>query len=408
MNSLIILATLSILSFLSLADSLPKLEDIIKTQDAPVKIEPTGKRETIEPKENGKNHGLARYYHPNGQLYGVIPWKEGNKHGSFKLYHENGKLDQYLEYKDGKLDGIAVWMAPDESVSQFSEYVQNKPLGVQGCLQKVYLKDLEENKVNLREGLFSSCTMVAPKVKLPTKQTKIESKIKPNPSFNCAKAKTKTEIAICDSLRLARLDLVINERYERVLKTIPKSQKLSLKKEQRGWLELRERCGDESDSKQIERCILKSIEERIDELNEFYSRIHVVNGNKNEAQKLIKEIEGEYRSDYDGGMMNGETYKSEDKLIISPVEDKPTTIEFDIFLNFFNGHSCSMAGRAFYTNEKEFVFVDSDPESKCKLRFRKVESGVQYEDRDNECKSYCGMRGSFSKEVFEFKYRRKN
>ena len=62
--SLIIL----LISLLSIADALPSLEDIKKTEDAPILIVPTGKRESLEPKVDGKNNGLARYYHPNGRM----------------------------------------------------------------------------------------------------------------------------------------------------------------------------------------------------------------------------------------------------------------------------------------------------------------------------------------------------
>ncbi len=54
--------------------------------------------------------GMARYYHPNGQLYGTIQWVHGRKMGGYLLYREDGTQEQYLSYADGQLDGLAAWM----------------------------------------------------------------------------------------------------------------------------------------------------------------------------------------------------------------------------------------------------------------------------------------------------------
>jgi uncharacterized protein YecT (DUF1311 family) len=70
----------------------------------------------------------------------------------------------------------------------------------------------------------------------------------PLPSFDCAKAQTDIERALCNDTRLARLDRWVADEYARVLalRTDPKT-KQQARQAQRAWLGTRNaRCGDKN------------------------------------------------------------------------------------------------------------------------------------------------------------------
>ena len=64
------------------------------------------------------------------------------------------------------------------------------------------------------------------------------------PSFNCAKAGTPTEHAICASPLLSALDHEIAEAYKAKRATLGNEARAALLAEQRSWLKTRDLCGD--------------------------------------------------------------------------------------------------------------------------------------------------------------------
>lgn len=65
-----------------------------------------------------------------------------------------------------------------------------------------------------------------------------------NPSFDCQRASSKTEHAICTNATLARVDVYTADMYRCLLKRSP-ADKEKLKVEQRAWLPKRNACGDD-------------------------------------------------------------------------------------------------------------------------------------------------------------------
>jgi len=49
----------------------------------------------------GKENGIYKSYHENGQLRSKINYKNRNKNGIYKEYHENGQLWEEVNYIDG-------------------------------------------------------------------------------------------------------------------------------------------------------------------------------------------------------------------------------------------------------------------------------------------------------------------
>lgn len=65
-----------------------------------------------------------------------------------------------------------------------------------------------------------------------------------HPSFDCLKATTGEEHAICDSDELARLDAQVGMRYRKLLSYNRGDAKLNLKRDQRAWIvERHQQCG---------------------------------------------------------------------------------------------------------------------------------------------------------------------
>lgn len=81
------------------------------------------------------------------------------------------------------------------------------------------------------------------------------------PSFDCAKATTLVENAICQDLELGALDGTLAEQYQAVWRaTSGESARQALKKSQRAWLAKRNQCKDRS-------CLVSAYRERLDALD---------------------------------------------------------------------------------------------------------------------------------------------
>lgn len=83
------------------------------------------------------------------------------------------------------------------------------------------------------------------------------------PSFDCTRAQTPTEQAICSSDDLSSLDVQMAQTYRHTMATVPSDQIASLKAAQRQWVEQRAaQCGADMS------CIQTSLQTRITELEQ--------------------------------------------------------------------------------------------------------------------------------------------
>ena len=71
---------------------------------------------------------------------------------------------------------------------------------------------------------------------------------------------------------------------------------------------------------------------------------------------------------------------------------------FDIHLNFFNGHECSLSGEGMLEGSA-LVYRATAPQSPgepvCVFRLWRERGRLRWSDGDNSCQAYCGARGSF-------------
>jgi uncharacterized protein YecT (DUF1311 family) len=91
-------------------------------------------------------------------------------------------------------------------------------------------------------------------------------------SFDCAKARTEVEKAVCDLSDVAFLDLKVDERYRRWLDQLSPADSDTLVQEQKAWLRKRDViCGEDWD---IDHCLEELYRTRLRELDHFKSLHH--------------------------------------------------------------------------------------------------------------------------------------
>lgn len=89
----------------------------------------------------------------------------------------------------------------------------------------------------------------------------------PTPSFNCKRAVTEAELAICASTTLAAQDRAIASLYNRVRAATPQARRAALRADQQQFLRARDNCyGPEGNG--ID-CLEGSLAERVRELNRW-------------------------------------------------------------------------------------------------------------------------------------------
>ena len=82
-------------------------------------------------------------------------------------------------------------------------------------------------------------------------------------SYDCTRATTPTEIAVCDNPGLNRMDEDLAVQYRSLLNQLPPRRADALRDDQRSWLVARNSCGADV------RCLRARYEERLARLNEY-------------------------------------------------------------------------------------------------------------------------------------------
>ena len=138
----------------------------------------------------------------------------------------------------------------------------------------------------------------------------------------------------------------------------------------------------------------------------------VARGDPAQGGKMAATIAGQYRHQFPNADVEGDKFTSTDTLTIRPVG--AASIHFDVQLNFYNGHECSLSGGALYRKDGSFVFDDSARNAPadtptCRLAIIPTGDGVKFQDITGGCKlAYCGERGGWNGEGFNFKERIKS
>lgn len=122
----------------------------------------------------------------------------------------------------------------------------------------------------------------------------------------------------------------------------------------------------------------------------------------------VQALAGRYSSHDPNGDVSGAKYYTDDVAEIVPVDATHAYVRFE--LNFFNGHSCSLAGVAeqrgdtlVYQGLPDDTF--GDDKRPCRLTIRHTGGKLGWDD-DGTCKGHCGARGSFYRGELAWRSRR--
>ncbi len=107
-------------------------------------------------------------------------------------------------------------------------------------------------------------------------------------------------------------------------------------------------------------------------------------------------LAGRYSHHFLDGQVDGPDYWADDVAEIVPVDASHAYVRLAV--NFYNGHTCSLAGVArvegatlVYHAPASDTFAGSAP---CRLVVRRNVAKLVWSDGENTCKAHCGERGS--------------
>lgn len=120
----------------------------------------------------------------------------------------------------------------------------------------------------------------------------------------------------------------------------------------------------------------------------------------------VKALAGRYSQHFQNGLVDGTSYWSDDVVEIVPVDARHAYVR--VATEFYNGHSCSLAGVAKAEGD---ALVYREPkggvtDGACTLTLRRAGAKLSFSDGDGGCKSYCGARGGMTGADLPWKSRR--
>lgn len=114
------------------------------------------------------------------------------------------------------------------------------------------------------------------------------------------------------------------------------------------------------------------------------------------ASDPVRALAGRYSWHFRNGLVDGSSYWSDDVLEVVPVDATHAYIR--AATQFYNGHSCSLAGVGAAEGDA-IVYRDPAPADayypRCVLTVRHAGDKLSFDDSDGGCKKYCGARGGF-------------
>lgn len=88
---------------------------------------PNGQLEVEEPFSRGKSNGTRTRYHSNGAVRSVATISEGVLHGPFREYHDNGQIAVEMTLKDGVGQGASRAWYPSGKLKAEVTLVDGQP-----------------------------------------------------------------------------------------------------------------------------------------------------------------------------------------------------------------------------------------------------------------------------------------
>jgi len=188
--------------------------------------------------EDGKMHGQGTYTWPSGSIY-VGEWKDDNRNGQgIKTWHSGEK---YVgEWKDGKMhgQGTLTYANGDKYVGKYKDGKEHGQGTFTYANGNKYVGEFLNGKFNgkgtltYHDGTKKDGTWDNNEFLNAQKKDSVTS-------FDCSKAITETEIAICNDPELSALDELMSDIYSASLK------QFDAKTGQKNWLKIRDKSQPE-------------------------------------------------------------------------------------------------------------------------------------------------------------------
>ena len=199
-------------------------------------------------------------------------------------------------------------------------------------------------------------------------------------SFDCNKATTETEIAICADPELSALDELMGQAYRLAKTSADWMTPQELRNSQKAWLQQRNRCSENFD------CLRSSYVQRLEEVS---SGVLHINVGRNSASYV-------YQGEPVSGACPSGTKLSDWGQCVSWFRGGPSfrglsaagAMAFSFDYVGANAHTCSLSGRADKVNG---LWIFQDDSSTCALRIEVGAAGLSLNPTP-ECNNYCGMR----------------
>lgn len=211
-------------------------------------------------------------------------------------------------------------------------------------------------------------------------------------SFDCAKATTKIEKAICKNARLSELDEEMAMLYKGLRNSLTPRGKELLKQEQRYWLKERNKRYADANPDSL----ISSYEVRISALKFGYQDLSYYNGH----YKIPHEISILGENDWEPMMVNDEfcfEFLSMD------------SVKFSLETVTTNGHTCSAGGIAVRNREGNYEWrSEPDYDDKICIIQLSVGDGHLFLGQGKEsggCRVNCGARAYIGDYTFTLKQR---
>lgn len=125
------------------------------------------------------------------------------------------------------------------------------------------------------------------------------------------------------------------------------------------------------------------------------------------APNALDELKGRYTRQFRSGTFEGPSYDVEDAINIR--RTGATQADIYVFLNFYNGHSCEIAGHATLDGERLVLHIPPEDENheNCVLTLSREGENIVVHDVERTCLlQFCGMRGSFEGATLPYASRR--
>lgn len=216
-------------------------------------------------------------------------------------------------------------------------------------------------------------------------------KAQQGPSFDCGKATTAVEQAICDGWNLSQQDQWLSDIYGALRKQLPADQADRLKAEQKAWIKTRngscetpEVSGDETLEGERWNCLTLLYRQRLLAL----------------ADQLEQLTFGTPPGTGMSGYYAFETEGNWGELFLLQMPEKKVAFA----ISSVSGptyHTCDVAGADAKRNN-DLVMWQSPDEPACKITIS-LDSADQATVSSVDCSYYCGARG-----YFDFTYKRTN